>query len=282
MHVLPSHPNHEGRGLISNNLPVTEVFTASSSLPMEFGTPFSASKSSRIIGSPPSLADTGHFSSRLGYGLLNKTSQVGAAEEFLSHYFVAGPDSFALRLYKDTIILSLRILQGEISIPGFIPSLMRYRFRYEKSDYYVSDASDFLRQLSLHDMARSSPASTPETEGESGIILFGPSHPVMTSLLRATVYQDLAPEVGSVGEWLDSYNTQLYLQNHWGFKLTASTAKLDFRRRPYIQMGRCAVSLQLANSCLPTTSCPASLGRTRLVVRISSAQFYQLNSLQTV
>jgi hypothetical protein len=68
---------------------------------------------------------------------------------------------------------------------------------------------------------------TPDTENEGGIILFGPSHPVMNSVLRATMYQDLVQEVGSVGEWLDPYNTQLYLQNQWGLKLTASTARLS-------------------------------------------------------
>lgn len=226
--------NEEGGESISDTLPFTEVSTTStasqlpsSSSPIEVCTPCSASKNFPVIGFPPSRIQTGHFSPRLGYGLLNKTAQVGAAEKFLSHYFVAGPNSFALRLYKDPIILSIRILQGEISIPGFIPSLMRYRFRYEKSDNYVTGASNFLQRLSLQDPVMDSAApGTPDTENESGIILFGPSHPVMNSVLRATMYQDLVQEVGSVGEWLDPYNTQLYLQNQWGLKLTASTARL--------------------------------------------------------
>lgn len=195
--------------------------------PIEVCTPFSASKNFPVIGFPPSRIQTGHFSPRLGYGLLNKTAQVGAAEEFLSHYFVAGPNSFALRLYKDPIILSIRILQGEISTPGFIPSLMRYRFRYEKPDNYVTGASNFLQRLSLQDPVMDSAApGTPDTENESGILLFGPSHPVMNSVLRATMYQDLVQGVGSVGEGLDPYNTQLYLRSQWGLKLTASTARL--------------------------------------------------------
>jgi hypothetical protein len=219
--------NEEGSESISDTLPFAEVSSTSttsqlpsSSSPIEVCTPFTASKYFPVIGFPPSRIQTGHFSPRLGYGLLNKTAQVGAAEEFLSHYSVAGPNSFALRLYKDTITLSIRILQGEISIPGFIPSLMRYRFRYEKSDNYVTRASNFLERLSLQDSAM-------DTENESGIILFSPSHPVMNSVLRVTMYQDLVQEVGSVGEWLDPYNTQLHLQNRWGLKLTASTARLS-------------------------------------------------------
>ncbi|KAE9365362.1 hypothetical protein N431DRAFT_496467 [Stipitochalara longipes BDJ] len=168
----------------------------------------------------------GNFSPRLGYGVLNNTSQVRAADEFLSHYCVSGPNSFAFRLYRDTIILSIRILQGELSVPGFIPSLMRYRFRYEKSDNYITDASDFLQKLSLQTPAMDGAVKEASgTEDENGIVLFGPSHPVMTSGLRVTMYQDLIEEVGSIREWLDPYDTQLYLRDQWGFTLTGSTAR---------------------------------------------------------
>jgi hypothetical protein len=38
------------------------------------------------------------------------------------------------------------------------------------------------------------------------------------------MHEDMIEEVGSVGEWLNAWNTQVYLQYKWGFKLTASTA----------------------------------------------------------
>jgi hypothetical protein len=192
-------------------------------LPVGIGTPFSASETSPVAGLPNFLDNAGHSSPRLGYGVLGKISQLAAAEEFLGHYLVAGPDSFALRLYKDTIIMSLRVLQGEISVPGFISSLMRYRFRYEKFDNYVSDASNFLEGLSLENPAHAAKRMQ-NTQNKSSIVLFGPTHPVMTSVLRTMMYQDMVQEVGSVSEWLDPWNTQLYLQDEWGFKLTASTA----------------------------------------------------------
>ena len=46
----------------------------------------------------------------------------------------------------------------------------------------------------------------------------------MTSVLRASMYQDFIEEVGSVREWLDPYDTQMYLRDHWGFSLTGATA----------------------------------------------------------
>lgn len=235
--------NEEGGGSASRSetLPSMAVSTISMasqspswSLPGEFVAPFSISKNNPLPGLDSSPIHTGHFSPGLGYGLLNKTSYVSAAGEILSHYFVAGPNSFAMRLYRDTIILSIRVLTGEISIPGFIPSLMRYRFRYEQSDNFVTGAADFLQQLSLQDS--DNVEAMPDTENESGIILFGPSHPVMTSSLRTTMHQDLVHEVGSVGEWLDPYNTQLHLQNEWGFKLTATTARLSSTKYQHGEM----------------------------------------------
>jgi hypothetical protein len=219
---------HGERATISPSREVSITLMSSQSLPwyvpVGVGTPFSASETSPVAGLPNFLNHADHFSPRLSYGVLDKNSLLAAAEEFLGHYSVAGPDSFALRLYKDTIIISLRVLQVEISVPGFISSLMRYRFRYEKFDNYVSDASNFLEGLSLENPVTDDAVQRIQnTQNESSIVLFGPAHPVMTSVLRNMIYQDMVQEIGSVGEWLDPWNTQLYLQEEWGFKLTAST-----------------------------------------------------------
>jgi len=98
-------------------------------------------------------------------------------------------------------------------------------FRYERSDNYITDASDFLEKLSFQGPTMDSAVEEASgTDDENGIVLFGPSHPVMTSVLRASMYRDLIEEVGSVRECLDPYDTQLYLRDHWGFRLTAATA----------------------------------------------------------
>jgi len=130
----------------------------------------------------------------------------------MNHYFVAGLNPFAMRLYKDTIILVIRVLREEISSPGFIPSIFRYRSRYEKYGDFLADAPSFMERMSLEDSATEDTVEgVSDSENESNLVLFGPSHPVMTSHLRATIQNDKLRESGSLGEWLDPWNTQLYL-----------------------------------------------------------------------
>ncbi|KAF8862639.1 hypothetical protein BDZ45DRAFT_738962 [Acephala macrosclerotiorum] len=45
---------------------------------------------------------------------------------------LAGPRSFAMRLYKDTLTLMFSALTGETSVPGFIPRIRRFQFRHQK------------------------------------------------------------------------------------------------------------------------------------------------------
>lgn len=197
-------------------------------MPFEFSTLFPSPETQPVAPLLRSPKRAGHFSPRLGYGLLSdNTSQLTAAETLMNHYFVAGPNSFAIRLYKDTIILVIRVLRGEISIPGFIPSIFRYRSRYEKYGDFLADVSSFMERMSLEDSATEDPVEgVSDSENESSLVLFGLSHPVMTSPLRATIQNDMVQENGSLGEWFDPWNTQLYLQKQWGFELTASTARL--------------------------------------------------------
>jgi hypothetical protein len=232
-----------GSMTVSENLPVSELSTISTAFTspsscllavmghptsFEYGalSSFPETQLVALVTLPPPRAS--HFSPRLGYGLLSQSApQLRAAEALPTHYFVAGPNSFAMHLYKDSIMLSIRTLRGEISIPGFIPSMFRYRSRYEIFGDFVSNASVFLQKLSLEDSTIEDVAAGRSAfENESSIVLFGPSHPVMTSPLRAKIQHDMMQEIGSLSEWLDPWNTQRYLQKQWGFVLTASTARL--------------------------------------------------------
>jgi hypothetical protein len=89
-----------------------------------------------------------------------------------------------MRLYKDTVILVICVLKGEISIPRFIPSIFRYRSPYEKYGDFLSNASDFLERMSLKYSAMEDPIEgASDAENESSLVLFGPSHPLLTSPL---------------------------------------------------------------------------------------------------
>ena len=40
------------------------------------------------------------------------------------------------------------------------------------------------------------------------------------------IINDFTSEAGSISDWLDPWNTQQYLSNHWGFHLTSSSARI--------------------------------------------------------
>jgi len=74
-------------------------------LQAEFGPPFSSSRNCPVA-TASSPVQAGHFSPLFGYGLLSKTSQVDATDEFLSRYFVS------LNFLKDCPFFCLDSGQG--------------------------------------------------------------------------------------------------------------------------------------------------------------------------
>lgn len=198
--------------------------------PFEFSSLFPSFSPIQPVAPLVSYTLAGTFSPRLGYGLLGSSPQFKPPETILNHYFVAGPNFFAMRLYKDTIILVLKVLRGERNVPGFTPSIFRYRSRYEKFAHFVSTASGFFQQISLDDTTTEAQAEdrSYSAGSQSSLLLFGPSYPEMTSPLRLNIQQDMmAKEIGhSVAESLDPWNTQKYLQSKLGLELNASTVRV--------------------------------------------------------
>ncbi|KAH7372207.1 hypothetical protein BKA64DRAFT_751004 [Cadophora sp. MPI-SDFR-AT-0126] len=198
---------------------------------------------------PPQVQPSaGRFSPRLGYGLLSTSPTRNAALNNLwTHYTISGYSSFALRLYTDTLSLMLRILRGELSIPGFIPSIARFRFKYETPDTFLSLAGDQLARMSISDpnsnpeaQMETNPNQIPKSAAEidtgvdidtnSSVVLFGPSHPVMSAPLRAKIHSEVNYEIGSMSEWLDPWNTQQYLLSRWGLRCSYATASVSADR----------------------------------------------------
>lgn len=134
---------------------------------------------------------SGRFSPRLGFGLPSfslpsfPSPSVSTPWDnpWLS-YLIAGPNSFASRLYMSTIDLIIKSLLGEVTIPEFIPSVLRYRFRHQNPDSLMRTLARQAQRMSLYghsgaDTETMDPeippvALTPNTTGavlSSGVIL---------------------------------------------------------------------------------------------------------------
>ncbi|KAG4434802.1 hypothetical protein IFR05_009705 [Cadophora sp. M221] len=184
---------------------------------------------------PPQIQPlSGRFSPRLSHGLLSSSPlQTAALSSLWTHYVIAGPNSFAMRLYKDTLILMFQVLRGELSIPGFIPSIGRFRFKYETTANFMELAEGQLSRMMIGDddfelEMGANPNQIPAAA--SSLVLFGPSHPVMSAPLRAQIHSEVNHEIGSMSEWLDPWNTQQYLKRRWGLRCSYATANISAER----------------------------------------------------
>ncbi|KAH7311000.1 hypothetical protein BKA65DRAFT_518439 [Rhexocercosporidium sp. MPI-PUGE-AT-0058] len=207
--------------------------------PFQLNTMLSPFTSATIphMGIQPQIQPThGRFSPRLTHGLLSTSSlQNSALSSLWTHYLIAGPNSFALRLYKDTLHLMFRVLRGELSNPGFIPSIGRFRFKYESIATFISLAQGQLSRMSIGDgevEMGGNPNQTPAAAADvqSSLVLFGPRHPVMVAPLRKMIHGEVNEEIGSMNEWLDPWNTQQYLMRRWGLRCSYETANISAER----------------------------------------------------
>ncbi|KAL5325254.1 hypothetical protein ACEPPN_006378 [Leptodophora sp. 'Broadleaf-Isolate-01'] len=181
---------------------------------------------------PQIQPSSGRFSPRLSHGLFSGSPLQNAALASLwTHYVIAGPNSFAMRLYKDTLILMFQVLRGELSIPGFIPSIGRFRFKYETTANFMELAEGQLSRMTIGDDDVEMGANPNQAAAAaSSLVLFGPSHPVMSAPLRAKIHSEVNHEIGSMSEWLDPWNTQQYLKSRWGLRCSYATANISTER----------------------------------------------------
>jgi hypothetical protein len=166
----------------------------------------------------------GSFSPRLNHGLLGGSLERSSLP-FVTEYLIGNLASFATRLYLDTLFTTWKALTGELQVPGFIPSVCRYRLRHEPPNvmielirqqlsvmYVDNDISssevDPRKQSSANDVG-STAISSSELEN---------LRPIITSSVC-----DLEREGGSLRDWMDPWHTQQYLTNHWGFELSSTT-----------------------------------------------------------
>ena len=170
---------------------------------------------------------TGKFSPRLDYGLFGtwprQSSPVPAVP--WSQYLIAGPNSFAIRLYIDTQDIAWKVLRGGIAISGSVPSVCRYGFRYERPDKFEELIR---RQLSLiHSGDYNTNTVFKQSENDHSIVLFGPADYAMWNHIIPQIVKDANQDYGSVNnDWLDPWDTQQYIIAKWGIRLTSTTATI--------------------------------------------------------
>jgi hypothetical protein len=144
-------------------------------------------------------------------------------------YQISGSNSFALRLYIDTLGVVFQCLQGSITIPGFIPSILRYRFRYEKKDKIMELIGIQLQNMKIDERNTNTYCQTNEPLVESI------GHPVMSKSdyenlglapLIVEIAEDATKDGISISSWLDPWNTQKYLTERWGMTLSATSVNI--------------------------------------------------------
>jgi hypothetical protein len=188
------------------------------------GTPTSLAQSygsSSLVGQSR-IGGQGGFCPRLNYGLLSESS----FPSFLTEYLLGGIATFSARLYLDTLDTVLKALSGELNLPGFIPSVCRYRLKHQPRHVFMDLVKRRVEQMGVEYEAAHNAAvidldpSASDTEIASTIVPLAhveKLRPVVTICVT-----DLVSEGGSIDDWLDPWNTQQYLRNQWRLAITST------------------------------------------------------------
>jgi hypothetical protein len=227
--TAPSFPNPQ------TCLPSDLGFT----MPFELSSLFSATTLN------PTYSKIGQFSPRLTYGILTNYFP----SHLWSHYQISGPNSFATRIYMETPMMIILALQGQMDLPGFIPSIFRYRFRHDNPSDFISLANNQLASMSISPHDNNSP--------EEKLVIFGPEDPVMTDPTRGKIYEEIEEREGNLKEWLDPWDTQEHLSRKWGLQLTYSDVRVSSQTLGHLPP---SWDLPLDDIFLAATSDPNMLG----------------------
>lgn len=176
--------------------------------------------------SPKAATHSGRFSPRLSFGLLGGPASLSG--DPIIEYLIGGQRSFATRLYIDTIVMVWKVLRGDIEIPGFIPSICRYRFRYERPDQLIQLIGLQLKRMGIPDA--NNDTGTEHSESESPgtrLRLFETVQQEALLRIKIKLTTDLELDGESIRDWLDPWGTQQYITSSWGIKLTSKTVQIS-------------------------------------------------------
>jgi hypothetical protein len=197
------------------------------------------------------IGSQGSFSPRLNHGLLSESS----FPSFLTEYLLGGIATFSARLYLETLDTVLKTLNGELNLPGFIPSVCRYRLKHQPRHVFMDLVRSRVEKMGVeyeaaHNTTVLDPSAS-DTEIASTLVPLAQVaklRPVVTICIN-----DLVKEGGSPEDWLDPWNTQQYLRNQWQLAITSTTVmvpahilqpvQLDQDENPFLGISPAEASL---------------------------------------
>jgi hypothetical protein len=135
-------------------------------------------------------------------------------------YILAGRDSFASRLYFETIVMAVRALQGEGS-GNILDSMYRYKRRYANFDHILGVTSGVLNMM-LHGTSQD-PKENPKAVRFSE--LDGPQE----SAMKAAIAQEVVMHGSSETEYLNTWNVERYLRDKWGLGVDSTIVRTPLR-----------------------------------------------------
>jgi hypothetical protein len=131
-------------------------------------------------------------------------------------YILAGRDSFATRLYFETIVLAIQALRGEAP-RDILHSIFRYKFRYVDSKTILSILSGVLNVM-LH--------GTSQVSSHSGTEKLSQFIQEDDEAVKAAILSDLESERGSASDYLSSWEVEGYLKNRWSLGIDSNAVRV--------------------------------------------------------
>ena len=130
-------------------------------------------------------------------------------------YILAGRDSFASRLYFETIVMAVRALRGE-GLRSIVNSMFRWKRQYTKIEYILGVTSGVLNMM-LH--------GTSQDPKEGQVKVFPePDGPEQSTIKRA-IAKDLIAEGFSEKEYLNTWSVERYLRDTWGLVVSSTIVR---------------------------------------------------------
>jgi hypothetical protein len=178
--------------------------------------------------------DSGWFSPRLSYSVWSDPPSQSSYPRTMNnilHYVTASHDSFAARLYWNSLILAFRSLRGDEGFPiDFAKSMFRYKMRYSAPQQVLAVIGHVLNQMLLGTSDISSTFDESRTRdafvGQRSLLDTSETGAVDTNAVKNAIHRDIIQDGGLVDEYLDTWAVERYIADQWAVLVNSSTARL--------------------------------------------------------
>jgi hypothetical protein len=145
------------------------------------------------------------------------------------HYITAGHDSFAARLYWNSLTLAFRSLRGDEDFPiDFAKSMFRYKLRYSTPKRVLTVIGHVLNQMLLGTSDFNFDESRTRNTFVDRKTLPEPNETgaMDTNAVKNAIYRDIIQDGGLVDDYLDTWAVERYIADQWAVLVNSSTARL--------------------------------------------------------